>query len=658
MISASSCSKDDYTEYTLPDGTKILCKDTYKIAYQAETDKDKFNYLSNSWTYNSDQYANMVDGLIENDEYGKLRGAIAESWSNKVNSNGTQTWTIKLKKGVKWVDNKTGSEYGEVVADDFVSGIKYVLNPAHGSSTVGVVTNVINNALEYYTSLTDDDTNNDMDFKDVGVKAVDDYTLEYTTSTPTPYFLSCLTYSPFLPVNQEYLDEQGSDFGASENNILVNGPFRMTRHDYQNKIILTKNESYWDKDNVFVKQVIETYLPQDSAISKMREWYESGIVDSFTVEANDEEGYERYVGDDYLNPKDPTCSPVLSQGDSTYIGYFNFARYTYEYNAEDKYKKSKGSQDAVDTNLALLNVNVRKSILHGLDMTRYLKRFGNEDIANQRLTRTYTIPELAIDEEGKDYTSYVVDVYNEKNNTSLKDLTGATNGMDPILDQEYAKELLKQAKNELINAGVKSFPITFDVIGSRNATLKAYEEDMYTDFNNNVGNGIIRFQIVTPQSDDQDKEWGSMTANYDFSIWSGWGPDYADPETFLHTMVVDGDMVENLGFIDNTTQELEQKVLGEYTKLYNKGVKEYEDLSKRYRLFAEAEYKLIYEDALVIPWYTKTGYYNKVSKVVPYQQMKATYGLSSVKHKYIYVSKDPITQELYNSLKENYDNNK
>ena len=145
-------------------------------------------------------------------------------------------------------------------------------------------------------------------------------------------------------------------------------------------------------------------------------------------------------------------------------------------------------------------------------------------------------------------------------------------------------------------------------------------------------------------------------------MYSGWGPDYADPNTFLHTFAIGGDMVYSLGFNQTNADEiaLEKQVLGAYNELYEKAAKitDATKLAERYKAFAEAEYKLIYEDAIIIPWYTKTGYYATVSKTVPYQAGKATYGLTSDKLKNVIVSDSVITKEIRAAVKAEYDKNK
>ena len=114
---------------------------------------------------------------------------------------------------------------------------------------------------------------------------------------------------------------------------------------------------------------------------------------------------------------------------------------------------------------------------------------------------------------------------------------------------EAIKKIVEKAKAEIIAGGMseKAFPIKIDVIGSMTASVQVYEKAMYAALEE-AGKGIIQIQYNVPVSDDQDQDWGSISSNYDFSMWSGWGPDYADPNTFLHTMAIDGDMVEMLGF--------------------------------------------------------------------------------------------------------------
>ena len=165
--------------------------------------------------------------------------------------------------------------------------------------------------------------------------------------------------------------------------------------------------------------------------------------------------------------------------------------------------------------------------------------------------RGYTNREL-ISWNGKDYADYVDEVFNEKQGTEGITLTGINQGGDPIFDIERAKGLFEAAKAELIESGAlteEDFPIKIDVINDMDVEIAAYSQAMY-DFINEECGDIIKVQFNTPATEDEDTDWGSISNNYDYSMWSGWGPDYADPNTFLHTMCIGGDMVEQLGFGD------------------------------------------------------------------------------------------------------------
>ena len=647
---------------------KIKTKNVYKTFYQTEIGNEKLNYLKNTWTYNSEVYTNMVDGLVENDKYSNIVGAIAKGFKSVLNADGTQTWTFQLKEGVAWVDNATGEVYAEVTADDFVAGIKYVVDPFNASGTVGIVTGLIKGSAEYYDAMLEDlekeeltDEQKEELWNTVGVKALDKYTVEYTLYQATPYFLSSLTYSPFLPVSQKYLDEvAGTDFGGTVNNILVNGAFRVTEHVFQSKIVYTKNDKYYDKEHVYVDTVELKFYEATNGPTTTREWFEAGYIDSFSVQqATDPEGMKKYVyGENnegsIKNPVSELCNPVLSVGDATYIGYYNFARETYEYNNNDYIKTD---VEKADTLKALLNVNFRKGFLYGLNVVEVLKRYNPTD-PTQWLMRGYTNRELTA-WDGLDYADYVDAVFNEKQGTTGVSLTGIKNGSDPVYNPTKAAEFFAAAKAEL--EGQVTFPIKIDVIGSMNAVVRAYEEAMYKSITE-AANGLVKIQMNIAADETQDQEWGSITNNYDFSMWSGWGPDYADPQTFLQTFKIGGDMVEYLGFGKGTPENeaLEKQVLGAYDELYQKAavIVDGAKTKERYQAFAEAEYALIYEYAVIVPWLTQSGYSASVSKTIPYQAGRATYGLTSDKFKNVVVSETIITQEIRNAIVADYEANK
>lgn len=544
--------------YTVGAGTEneveFTTKNSYKTTYATEIGEDCLNYLTNTWTYNSYHYCNMVDGLVENDKYGGLCGAIATGYKNEANLDGTETWTFKLRDDATWVKNSDGSYVADVVAEDFVAGIKYVLDARHNSGTASLVFGFLAGAKEYYDATAAwKEGDPEPSFDGVGVVANPDGTLSYTLKEVTPYFLSCLTYSPWLPVNQAFLTEKGTSFGKTEDDILVNGAFRITTHTDEAQINYTKNASYYDAEHVYLDTVERKFVPGTASPDTTRLWYETGVVDAFSARPADEVGYENYVlGPDNTgslkNPYDPSCNSVSSFGGSTYIGYWNFNRATWQTNNS---ANNKTYFEKLATAKAILNKNFRKGFLYGIDVLKQLEYWDDTEPYNW-LARAYTNRELCAT-AGMDYLDFVDAVYNDKNNLHGEDevtLTGINQGSDPIFDIEKAKGFFATAKEELIESGFleeSDFPIKVDLIGDQSVEMHEYEKAEVKALQDECGE-YVKIQFNIPNSDQQNKEWGRNRGNYDLSFWSGWGPDYADPNTYAATLCIDGDMVEYLGF--------------------------------------------------------------------------------------------------------------
>ena len=151
-------------------------KDSYTLFYTG--DPQTWDVLATSKEVDSKAIINTYDGLVEYDTENVLQPALAESWSSAVNEDGTQTWTFKIRQGVKWVDSQ-GREVADVKADDFVAGMQHMMDAQGGLEYL--IEGVILNASEYISGEI-------TDFAQVGVKAVDEYTLEYTLCQETSYF--------------------------------------------------------------------------------------------------------------------------------------------------------------------------------------------------------------------------------------------------------------------------------------------------------------------------------------------------------------------------------------------------------------------------------------------------------------------------------------
>ena len=638
-------TEDGYYEYG---DQRFKVVNTFKSSYATDYQKEKLNYLINQWSYNNEKYCNMVDGLVENDEYGNIVGCLAVGYKVVTNDDDTQTYTFQLRKGIPWITNSTNEIYAELKAQDFVDGLKYVLTPANGSQTAGIVMSQIKGAKAYWDA--EKATKGSGDFSTVGVKAVDDYTIEYTTASVMPYFLSCLTYSPYLPVNGEFLEDEGTDFGISPDELLVNGAYRMTQHVRNNAIVFTRNANYWDIDHVYAKQVKLKYY--DGAVSTnatLRQWFEAGDIDSFSVVQADTEGWKKYVtGDDgkgtVNNPASSICNGVAGWGDRTFCGYFNFKRTAFESNPTKTEAQKTAAAKAVK------NASFRLGFLYGFNALEYLRQW-NKDEPFQRLNRAWTNYDLC-SAGGKDYCDYVSDVYNRENHLegdNKVNLAGVLQRNDPVYSVEKAREKFAAAKTELLAAGLtaEDFPIIIDTVGSSQADDQAFEKAALDLLMKDTAiKEVINLNYIDPKNDDDQTKWTTTTSDYDFNFLTGWGPDYADPQTYCGCWCYDGDMLNNTG-IENDP-DLQREILSAYQAKYEAAVAITDPTKtvERYQAFAEAEYTLIYELGIIIPYFSNTGTTASVARTVAHQKGTASYGLTADKYKGIVVTDTPITKEV------------
>lgn len=616
-------------------GQKIKTKDVYKDYYSTEIDEN-FNYLVNQGSWNSFHYTNLVEGLIGNDKYGNLVGFMAKGFKNHIDEEGNTVWTIQIREGIRWVENATGNYFKDAVvdADDFVAAAKYVLNPLHGSNTAGFYTKNIKNADKYFKQTPE----NPVDFETVGVKKVSKYQIQYINNGKVPYFLSILTYSPFLPVEQAFLDQKGSDFAKTFNDMLVNGAFLVNKHIVNNKIIYEKNMAYWNLDNVYFNWAEMKFVDSKlKTATTLKELFKAGDIDLFKVEQKDAEGWKEYVlgtnnTGTLMNPANEDATTFITNGNgATMYGTFNFNRKTF-----DQFQKTDQQKKA--TKLAVQNANFRKAFLYGMNFILYLKYFDSID-PTFHVFRGLTLPELARHEgQNKDYADLVEDVYNANNGTNVS-LSGIKAGQDQVYNSDKAKQLLALAKQELLTQGLTEadFPILIDIPSHANTEHNSFLTRMYDDFAQVIGQNeeIVKIRQAVPADDQELRKWVFTTQNYDLTFFSGWGPDYADPSTFLAIVAKNGDIVNNLGLklAENATEEekeIEEKILGPHTKRFEIANKITDDYDKRLEEFAKVEYELVFNDVLIIPYRPyAAGRDVTISRVVPYTRSKSSYGLAA-----------------------------
>ncbi|GIO39144.1 oligopeptide-binding protein OppA [Paenibacillus antibioticophila] len=178
----------------------------------------------------------MYEGLTRMDEAGEAQPAAAESWE----IDGTK-YTFHLREGATWTNGDP------VTANDFVFAWERVLSPETlPAPPYAYQLYYIKNAQEYNEGKI-------TDFSQVGVKAVDEHTLEVELVTPTPYFLGLTSFYTFYPVHQSVKDDQA--WAVDANKMITNGAFTLTTWAKGQTIEVTKSDSYWGKDEIKLDKV-------------------------------------------------------------------------------------------------------------------------------------------------------------------------------------------------------------------------------------------------------------------------------------------------------------------------------------------------------------------------------------------------------------------
>ncbi len=606
------------------------------------TDLETLDYTFSSRKTNSDHYTNFVEGLLENDQYGNLKGDMAKSW--EVSDDGL-TYTYHLRKGVPWVDSE-GNEYGaDVTANDFVTGLKHAVDVQ--SQTLYIVADSIKGLSDYIDGKTND-------FSTVGVKAVDDYTLEYTLNKPEPFWNSKTTYGILYPINEEFLKSKGKDFGKpTPDSILYNGPFILANNTAKSVIEYTKNESYWDPKNVHLDTVKWTYNDGSDPDGLFKS-YENGELSLARVYPNSP-GYKDVTK---AYPDGVTWSQT---GGSTYNLTFNFNRGTFDATSKTTDKEKE------DTQKAILDRNFRLAILFGFDKKSYNAQSVGEEGANKALRNTL-VPTDFVEIGGKPYGDTVASKLKALDSDAFGDVN-LSDGQDGYYNADKAKEYMEKAKTELEAKGVQ-FPIHLDMPVEETSEIsvnmvKSLKKSVETSLGSD--NVVVDVQLL-----NEDKYLAAtyqattgQAGDFDITNASGWGPDYTDPSSYLN--IYDsrkGDMIHTLGLeasavvqgTDPSTAAKKAINLPEYDALLDKAAAITDDLDARYTAYADAEAWLL-DNALQVPIYADGGT-PRVTNVVPFSGPYGWAGIAANKLKYVEVQSDIVTTDQYDKAKKAWETKK
>ncbi len=211
---------------------------------------------------------NCFEGLVTYDENGEVVPGNAESWD--INDDLT-VFTFHLREGLKWSDGSP------LTANDYVYAALRVLTPATGAQYVNMISDYVVNGQEYYEGTAS--------AEDVGIKAVDDNTLEFTLKAPCPYFIDLVSMWVYFPVQEATVEANGDKWTTTAESYIGNGPFKVTQITPGESYVLEKNENYWDAANVQLEKLTYRYILD---VSTALTAYENGEVDGVrTIPSSD-----------------------------------------------------------------------------------------------------------------------------------------------------------------------------------------------------------------------------------------------------------------------------------------------------------------------------------------------------------------------------------
>ncbi|KOS26935.1 peptide ABC transporter substrate-binding protein [Bacillus anthracis] len=212
-------------------------------------------------TLGSQILGNTMEGLYRLDKDNKPIPAVAKS---NTKSEDGKKYTFKLRKDAKW------SNGDPVTAKDFVYAWQRAVDPETAAEYAFIVFD-IKNAEKI--------NKREIPVAELGVKAIDDNTLEVELEQPVPYFLNLIAFPTFYPLNEKFVKEQGDKYGLEANTTVYNGPFVLNEWKHEQSFQLKKNPNYWDKKTVKLEEINFNIVKDTSTEVNL---YETGQID-FTL---------------------------------------------------------------------------------------------------------------------------------------------------------------------------------------------------------------------------------------------------------------------------------------------------------------------------------------------------------------------------------------
>lgn len=552
--------------------------------YMTEDNRvDSLNYLLTDKEKNLSLLGNLVDGLVEMDKYGNLKPAMAQDVG--ISSDQAKVWDFSIRGDVNWVDYQ-GNATGEVVtADDFLCGLQYVLDHRETSAYYDQIVSLIKNAKEYVEGK--------VSFDEVGIEAINAYTLRFTLTSSCSYFNTYLLNGGFYPVSRTLLAEVGDDFATAPDKMWYNGAYYLTKYE-EDEILFKRNGQYWEVGQVsFDEGSIILVENNEEALKR----FKSGKLSYAYIDADYVENHASDI-DSHLYMS--AISP------ESYVFLFNFE------SANTDFKKAVQNQD------------FRSAIFYGLNANAAF--LTKETDKSDDSSESAVAPELDVSLQSTIIPNGFVTKTDGTDYVTLGSLANFSGKMN--YDAQQSQNDMQKAMIAL-NQEV-TFPIEIKVpVSDEHPELISELTRLFSSFDET----FIQFTLVNYTTDETSdlpsaEEIFNQNA-YDMVLVSLKAQN-GDPSTYLKELTSTGKSNQQYSHFKDEV----------YDSLFAAANK-FSDNDKRLMSFAECEAYLLGK-AYVIPFsHGQLSY--KVSSINDYSMPTGTYGLARYKLKGVKALEQAIT---------------